>query len=161
MTTKQQQNQKPYYLTKEGFEKIKKELEYLINVERESVAERIAEAKSFGDLSENAEYENAKEQQAFTEGRIADIQLMLKNHVVIDESHLGNKVVLGSKVSVKVNGSDKEQYTIVGSAEADPLAGKISNESPMGSVLMGKKKGDSVKAIVPNGTLDLEILSVS
>jgi transcription elongation factor GreA len=152
---------KPIYLSKEGLEKVKKELEELITVKREEVAERIAEAKSFGDLSENAEYENAKEVQAFTEGRITELQLMLKYASIIDEGASHEKVVLGSTVTVKVNKKEKEQFKIVGSTEADPLVGKISNESPIGSVLMGKHKGETVNAPIPSGVLELEIVAIS
>lgn len=151
---------KPIYLSKEGLVKVKKELEELITIKREEVAERIAEAKSFGDLSENAEYENAKEVQAFTEGRITELQLMLKYASIIDEHTSHDKVVIGSTVTVKVNKKEKEQFKIVGSAEADPLVGKISNESPIGSVLMSKQVGDVVKATIPSGTLELEIIAI-
>ena len=152
-------NTKPVYLTAEGLEKLKVELNHLIVDERPRVAARIHDAKLDGDLSENAEYEDAKQEQSFLEGRIATLEGQLKNAVVIEPVN-GDKVNIGSKVVIK--GTDGEEtFTIVGSAEAAPHEGRISNESPVGLALMGRKKGDKVTVVAPAGAVTYVLLSIS
>lgn len=155
-------NTKPVYLTAEGLEKLTTELNQLITVERPRVANRIHEAKLDGDISENAEYEDAKQEQSFLEGRIATLEAQLKNAQVIPATS-GNgdgKVGIGSKVVI--TGSDGEEtFTIVGSAEASPREGRISNESPVGVALMGSKKGDKVTVQAPAGPVTYTVVSVS
>lgn len=149
-------------ITKEGLKKIKEELEYLKNVKRKEVAERIKEAISYGDLSENSEYEEAKNEQGFVEGRIHDLEDKVKYAKVIQEKH-GKTVQLGTKVKIKnisKKNSDPEEYVIVGSTEADPLSNKISNESPVGSAILDRTKGDIVKVDVPDGVIEYEVLSL-
>ena len=123
---------KPVYLTKEGKEKLKQELEYLTTVRRREVAEAIKSAKEEGDLSENSAYDEAKLNQGFLEGKIQTIESQLRNAVIIDKNGKSDKVSIGSTVTVEEEGFGEETYQIVGSAEADPLEGKISNESPIG-----------------------------
>ena len=143
-------NTKPTYLSKDGETALREELEQLVNVRRAEVASRIHDAKQHGDLSENAEYEEAKNEQAFVEGRVQTIEAMLKNAVIIEHSDSGH-VALGSTVTV--TGEDGEEaFTIVGSAEARPAQGRISNESPVGRALLGKKAGDKVSVKLPNGS---------
>lgn len=148
-------------VTKEGYQKLVEELEHLKNVRRKEVAERIKEAISYGDLSENSEYEEAKNEQAFVEGRILELEEKVKHAKIISEKH-GKTVQLGTTVYLK-NASKKgeeEVYTIVGSTEADPFEGRISNESPVGSALLDKKRGDLVKVKVPAGTVEYEIVKL-
>ena len=154
--------EKQEILTQEGYNKIEEEVEYLKTVKRKEVAERIKVAISFGVLYENAEYDEAKNDQAFTEGRIIQLENMLKNAVVVDESEIPkDKVSVGSIVKVMDYEFDEEvEYTIVGSAEADPMNFKISNESPVGSALIGKKVGDVVEVAVPSGVSKFEILEI-
>ena len=153
-------NNKPAYLSKEGYEKLREELDEMVNVRRAEVAARIHEAKQHGDITENAEYEDAKNEQAFVEGRIQSISALIKNAVVIAETHSTTHVQIGSTVEVKSE-DGKETFTIVGSAEADPGAGKISNESPVGRALLGHKKGDTVVVSVPAGDWTYKILGIS
>lgn len=162
MTAKATNNdEKKVYLTPSGLQKLEDELKELTEHRRSEVAARIAQAKEYGDLSENSEYEAAKEEQAFVEGRIAQIQQMIKNAVIIDENTPHYVVELGSQVKVEDKNSKKvSEYTIVGSAEADPMAGKISNESPIGKALFGKKVKDVVDVEVPTGTRTLVILDI-
>ncbi len=149
-------------LTQEGFERLESELNHLVNVKRREVAKRIKVAREFGDISENSEYDDAKNEQAFIEGRIKEIENMLRNaRIVKDDEITGETVNLGTTVELK----DKEteeifSYTIVGSAEADPLNFKISNESPIGKAILGHKIGDLVKVEVPSGIMEYEILSI-
>jgi transcription elongation factor GreA len=151
-------NTKPVYLTAEGLAKLKAELNELITVDRPRIAARIHEAKLDGDLSENAEYEDAKQEQSFLEGRIATIEAQLKNAEVIEHPN-GDKVKIGS--TVVIQGPDgKETLTIVGSAEAAPREGRISNESPVGSALMGHKKGESVTVQAPAGPMTYTLVTV-
>ena len=140
-------------LTPEGLEDLKAKLENLSTVRRREVAERIKEAREFGDISENSEYDDAKNEQAMLEARIASLEEKLRSASVIDASELDNNVVrVGSHVSVKDEGSGKSlKYTIVGSTEANPSENRLSNESPVGKALLGRKKGDSVKVQLPNG----------
>jgi len=142
---------KKIYLTKEGHEELKKELEHLLSNERKAVAERIKIAKEHGDLSENSEYSDAKDQQSFIEGRILEVEHLLKNAELIDESHVNcSDIKIGCTVHLEVE-DKKLEYKIVGSTEADPSKGYISNESPIGKALLGKKKGDTVEVSVPAG----------
>ncbi|GAB4433425.1 MAG: transcription elongation factor GreA [Anaerolineae bacterium] len=152
---------KPVYLTLEGKKKLESELEYLTTVRRQEVAAAIKSAKEEGDLSENSAYDEAKLAQGFLEGRIQTIQSQLRNAVIIEESNGSNgAVTIGSTVTVEEEGFGEETYTIVGSAEADPLDGKISNESPIGVALLGAKVGQSVKAQTPGGTAVFKILKI-
>jgi len=140
-------------LTPEGFQKLKAEIEELRTTKRREVAERIKEAREFGDISENAEYDHAKNEQAMLEARIAQLEEKLRNASVIDERTIDTGVVsVGSKVRVKDQKSGQSMaYQIVGSAEADPTENKLSNESPVGSALLGHKRGDVVSVSVPRG----------
>ncbi|HEY7598326.1 MAG TPA: transcription elongation factor GreA [Candidatus Limnocylindrales bacterium] len=151
---------KPTYLSKEGLAKLRAELDEMVNVRRAEVAARIHDAKEHGDITENAEYEDAKNEQAFVEGRIQTLSAMIKNAVVIDENHSTTHVQIGSTVSVQSQ-DGKEKFQIVGSAEADPGNGLISNESPVGRALLGHKKGDTVLVSVPAGDWTYKILSIS
>jgi transcription elongation factor GreA len=145
--------QRDVLLTPEGLDKLKDEIEHLSTVKRREVAERIKEAREFGDISENSEYDDAKNEQAMLEARIASLEEKLRSASVIDASELDSEVVrVGSQVSVKDEGSGKSlKYTIVGSTEANPSENRLSNESPVGKALLGRKKGDSVKVTLPNG----------
>ena len=140
-------------LTPEGLVKLKEELAHLQNERRREVAGRIKDAREFGDISENSEYDDAKNEQAMLEARIASLEDKLRSASVIDAKELSNDVVrVGSQVSVKDEGSGKAlQYTIVGSTEADPSENRLSNESPVGKGLLGRQKGDTAKVQLPNG----------
>lgn len=153
---------KKYVMTYQGLKKLEDELETLKTTKRKEITAKIKEALSFGDLSENAEYDEAKNEQAFVEGRIVQIENMLKNASVIDESDTPKDTVnVGTVVKVKdIEMDEVEDYTIVGSAESDPLENKISNESPVGKGLIGKKVGDIVEIPIPDGTCKFEILSI-
>lgn len=152
------------YITKKGLARIKEELDDLKNVKREEITEIIAQAKELGDLSENAEYQAARNDQAFNEGRILELEAVIKNAVIIEEQEAQAGVVnVGSKIKIKEhsNGEPAEkQFHIVGSHEADPSAGKISNESPIGKALLGAKKGEVVDIKLPNGTISCEIIEI-
>jgi transcription elongation factor GreA len=154
-------------VTKEGLKQLKDELENLKTVRRQEVAQRLKEAISYGDLSENSEYEEAKNEQAFVEGRILELEQKIKNAKIISEkkiaAHASKQVEIGSTVTVrnKTDNHDPESYTIVGSTEASPLDHKISNESPIGKALIGKVKGDSVQVATPAGMLKYEVLKVA
>lgn len=156
-------DRKKYVITYSGVKKLEEELQYLKTTKRKEITEKIKVALSFGDLSENSEYDEAKNDQAFLEGKIAQIENMLKNAVIIDESELNNDVVsVGSKVKVMDYEFDEEVlFSIVGSAEADPMENKISNESPVGSALIGKKVGDVVEVQVPDGVNKYKILDIT
>ncbi|MBL4695129.1 transcription elongation factor GreA [Candidatus Gracilibacteria bacterium] len=150
-------------LTKEGLVNLKEELDHLKLVKRKEVAARIKEAISFGDLSENSEYEEAKNEQAFVEGRILELEEKVKSAKIISDKHTTKSVQLGSTVHLKnltKKRDELEIYTIVGSTEADPFDGKISNESPVGSMLLEKAKGDKIKVIVPAGNVEYEIMKL-
>lgn len=153
---------KEVVLTYEGLKKLEEELEFLKSVKRREMAERIKTALSFGDISENSEYDEAKNEQAQMEGRIVQIETMLKHAKVIDEDDVSTDVVsLGSKVKLlDVEYNEENDYYIVGSTEADPSKNKISNESPVGSSLMGKKKGATVQVSVPDGIIKFKILKI-
>ncbi|MBI4414954.1 MAG: transcription elongation factor GreA [Candidatus Kerfeldbacteria bacterium] len=148
-----------YYLTQQGLEKLQQELRELKNVKRREVADRIQQAKELGDLSENAEYVEAKTEQAFTEGRIVEVENTLRNAIVIDESKKGDTITVGSTIAVKIEGKDIE-YSIVGSNEADPANGKISNESPLGKAFLGKKVGETVVINAPRGVMQYTIVAL-
>jgi transcription elongation factor GreA len=151
-------------LTASGLKKLEEELEHLKGTRRKEVAERIKQAKDFGDLSENAEYDDAKNEQAFVEGRILQIEQMLRSARVIDNDNDdgAGAVTVGSTVTIRDGAAgDQVSYTIVGTAEADPLRDRISNESPVGQALLGRKKGDTVTIRVPAGTLKYTILEIA
>ena len=158
---------KQIILTQAGLEKLENELAELKSVKRKEVAEKIKVALSFGDLSENSEYDEAKNEQAIVEARIADIEVMLKNVSVIDEDELNvENIHIGSKVEVRVlnTGTGKTtvmEYKIVGSNETDPLMGNISDESAVGRALLGKALGDKVEVEVPAGVMEYEVLRIS
>jgi transcription elongation factor GreA len=153
---------KEVILTQSGLEKLEKELEHLKSAKRREVAERIKTAISFGDISENSEYEDAKNEQAFIEGRIITLEKMLRNVRVIDDSvGVSDRVGIGSTVLLKDLEYDENcQYTIVGSAEANPAEHKISNESPVGKAILGRNTGEVVEVTVPAGLLKYQILKV-
>jgi transcription elongation factor GreA len=154
--------QKDVLLTPEGLDKLKKEIEYLSNEKRREVAERIKEAREFGDISENSEYDDAKNEQAMLEARIATLEDKLRSASVINASELDSNVVrVGSVVNVKDDAGKSLKYTIVGSTEADPSQNRLSNESPVGKALLGRKNGDAVKVQLPNGkTRELKITKI-
>jgi transcription elongation factor GreA len=151
-------------ITKEGLKVLVEELEELKNVKRKEVAAKIKEAISYGDLSENSEYEEAKNEQAFVEGRIFELEEKIKNVKIISEKAKTTKSVqLGTKVYLKNLTKKKDEleaYTIVGSTEADPFEGKISNESPIGSALLDRQKGEDIKVVVPAGTVEYRIMKM-
>lgn len=154
------QKNKKIYLTKEGLEEVKEELNELTVNKRKEVAQKIKEAREFGDLSENSEYEEAKNEQVFIEGRISEIKSILKNSVLISNrgrSH--DKVSVGSTVKVEVEG-ELTEFIIVGSTEANPMEGKISNESPIGQALLNRKVGEAVEIDVPAGKLVYRIKKI-
>ncbi len=149
------------YLTPEGYQKLAEELHYLTTVRRPEIARAIHEAKLDGDVMENAGYEEAKRQQAFLEGRIMTLEALLKNAVLIESNGQKDTVGLGSRVTVVEEGFDPETYVIVGSAEANPADGRISNESPLGKALMGHRVGDRVAFKTPGGQVEMEILDIA
>jgi transcription elongation factor GreA len=152
-------NTKTTYISKDGLDKLRAELAEMTNVRRPEIAQRIHDAKEHGDLSENAEYEDAKNEQAFVEGRIQTLETMIKNASLIDEHTSTDHVQIGS--TVKVKGEDgTETFSIVGSAEAKPADGRISNESPVGRALLGRRKGDKVVVKVPAGDFAYTILEI-
>lgn len=156
------EDKKEILLTQEGYQKLEDEVEFLKTVRRKEVADRIKVAISFGDISENAEYDEAKNEQAQVEERIMKLENMIRRAVIIDESSIDvNVVTIGSIVKVKdLEFEEEDEYTIVGSAEADPYDGKISNESPVGKALLGRRTGDTVEVQVPDGTAKFEILEI-
>jgi len=152
---------KTVFLTEEGLKKLEEELQYLETVRRAEVAARIQSAKEEGDISENAEYDDAKHEQAFVEGRIMTVRAMIRNAQLIEENGPSDEVRLGSHVSVLEEGLDEpELYHIVGSAEVDPLNGRVSNESPIGQALMGQRVGAVVSYQAPAGEIKLTILDI-
>lgn len=150
-------------MTKDGIERLEKELDNLRSVKRPEVAERIHAAKELASAQNNAEYEEAKNEQAFIEGRILTLEHLLQNATVIDEeaAHHASRVQIGAKVSVHTSEDKTMEYTIVGAAEARPAEGLISNESPVGKALLGKRVGDEVQISVPRGVLRLSITKIS
>jgi len=152
---------KVVFLTEEGLKKLERELEYLETDKRSEVAARIQSAKEEGDISENAEYDDAKHEQAFVEGRIMTLRAMIRNAQIIEDNGPSDVVRLGSHVTVMEEGSDEsEVYHIVGSAEVDPLNGRVSNESPIGQALMGQRVGTTVSYQAPAGEIHLTILDI-
>lgn len=154
--------EKVYPMTLEGKKKLESELEQLKTVKRKEVVERIKIARGFGDLSENSEYESAKDEQAFIEGRIGTIENMLQHAEIIDNSNsAADEVALGRTVTfVELPDEEEEEYTIVGKAEADPFSGKISNESPIAQAMIGKKLGDEVVIETPGGSMNIRITQI-
>jgi len=153
-------NTKTTYISKDGLERLRAELDEMLAVRRPEIAQRIHDAKEHGDLSENAEYEDAKNEQAFVEGRIQTLEAMIKNASLIDEHGSTEQVGIGS--TVRVDGEDGAQtFMIVGSAEAKPAAGRISNESPVGRALLGRRKGEKVLVRVPAGDFSYTIIDIT
>jgi transcription elongation factor GreA len=149
------------YLTAEGAARLKEELAYLKGTARQELASRLRSAIQEGDLSENADYHKAKEDQAFLEGRIMELEYLLHNAVIIEE-HAGQREVVdvGATVTIQEEDYQAETYQLVGAKEADPRKGRISNESPIGRAMMGKREGDIVEAITPNGHVRMKILKI-
>ena len=147
------------FLTPEGLKKIKNELKELTTVRRPKLVKRIKHAKELGDLSENADYQSAKDDQGFMEGRILQLKNLIKTAIIIKKKNNNWIIGIGSEVKID-NGTNKFKYTITGSNEADPLAGKVSNESPLGKAMLKKKVGDSFSIITPNGEVKYKILEV-
>ncbi|MEN1969315.1 transcription elongation factor GreA [Lentibacillus sp. N15] len=154
--------EKSYYMTQEGKEKLEEELHYLKTDRRQEVVERIKVARGFGDLSENSEYDAAKDEQAFVESRITQVEKMIRNAVIIENDNQDpNIVALGKSVTfIELPDGDEETYQIVGSAEADPFEGKISNDSPIAKSLLGHKIGEEVSAATPGGDMQVKIVNV-
>ncbi|WP_318508287.1 transcription elongation factor GreA [Bacillus sp. T3] len=154
--------EKVFPMTQAGKEKLEHELEQLKTVKRKEVVERIKIARSFGDLSENSEYDSAKEEQAFVEGRITTLENMIRNAKIIGEDEMQSDAVsLGRTVTfIELPDGEEETYSIVGSAEADPFEGKISNDSPIARSLMGKKVGDEVSVQTPGGEMNVRIVLI-
>jgi transcription elongation factor GreA len=148
----------PQYLSPEGLEQHKKELEEH-KLKRQEIALRLEEAKALGDLSENQEYIAAKEAQAFNEGKIIELEQLLRDAILIEKSKKNSTVQIGCSVEVKANGKT-QLFTIVGSEEANPIAGKISNESPLGKAFLGKKPGDNIEVETPAGKTNYKLLSI-
>lgn len=154
--------EKEVFFTQEGLNKAEEELEFLKSVERRRVADNIKEALAYGDISENAEYDHAKNEQARLEEKISKLEQQIGNAVIIEENVSKDKVNIGSGVIIQEVGTDyTEEYKIVGSAETDPLKGKISNESPMGEALIGTKVGDTVSVTTPGGVINFEIVEIN
>ncbi len=150
------------FLTKEGFQKLQEELDYLRTAKRQEVAERLHEAMEGGELIENAEYEAAKNEQAFVEGRIQELEVLLASARLIEENEKGKAGIIqvGSTVTIEEEGSPAETYTIVGAAEANPREGKISNESPIGKAILGHRAGDVLHVEAPGGSFKVKIIKV-
>ncbi|WP_432355180.1 transcription elongation factor GreA [Sporosarcina sp. A2] len=154
-------SEKKYPMTVAGKQKLEDELDFLKTVKRKEVVERIKIARSYGDLSENSEYDSAKEDQAFIEGKISSLESMIRLSVIISEDTRTEEAQLGSTVTFKeIPDGEVETYTIVGSAEADPMEGLISNDSPIAKGILGRKKGDKVKITTPGGDMQVEITEV-
>lgn len=151
------------FLTKDGFQKLQEELDFLRTTKRQEVADRLHEAMEGGELIENAEYEAAKNEQAFVEGRIQELDLLLATANIIEDNGKPKKndaIQVGSKVTIKEGNFEAETFVIVGAAEADPRKGKISNESPIGKSILSHKVGDTVKVETPGGTYNVKIIKV-
>jgi transcription elongation factor GreA len=152
---------KEVYLTQQGLDKVKEELNHLKTVSRPEVIRAIKEARALGDLSENADYHAAREEQAILEARIQDLEVMVENAVIISEESKSNEVKIGATVTIKyIEDNEEEEYKIVGSKEADPFANRISNESPIATAITGHKKGDVVTVESPNGKYKIEIVEI-
>ena len=154
---------KPVPLTKEGLTRLERELEHLRTVRRPQVAERIHQAKELASTQNNAEYDDAKNEQAFVEGRILTLEKMMQNAVIIDkkEAHRSGRIELGSRVTLLGHDGKEQHFTLVGTAEADPKQGRISNESPIGQALLGKSMGEEVQVDAPKGLLRFTITRIS
>lgn len=150
----------PSFLTLEGYQKLQEELEYLRTVKRQEVAKRLHEAMEGGELIEDAEYEAAKNEQAFVEGRIQELEILLANARVIEDTGKRDIIQVGAKVTIQEGENEPEVYTIVGPAEANPRNGRISNESPLGRALMDHRAGDVVRVEAPGGVFTVRILKV-
>lgn len=148
------------YLTPEGLERLKEELRNLKQVRRKEIADKIERAKELGDLSENAEYQEAKDEQAFMEGRILELETVLNTATIVTSTGGTKQVSIGNTVRVRQNG-DEHEYTIVGMSEADPTHGKISNESPLGRSLIGRQAGEAFEVRVPKGTVTYKVVEIS
>jgi transcription elongation factor GreA len=148
------------FLTREGHQKLQEELEYLRTVKRQEVAERLHEAMEGGELIEDAEYEAAKNEQAFVEGRIQELEILLANARVIQETNSADVVQVGSRVTIQDGQNEPEVYVIVGPAEANPRNGRISNESPLGRALIDHRAGDTVRVDAPGGSFVVHVLKV-
>ena len=155
-------SESPVYLTQTGLDALQEELDYLVGERRQQIAQQIAEAKAEGDLRENAGYDEAKNAQAFVEGRIRELKVKIHNAQIIDDTQTPDDLVaLGRSVVVRENGYDDEEiYTIVGSTETDPSNGRISNESPIGKALIGRSAGDVVRVEAPAGEIEFQIVRV-
>lgn len=149
------------YLTKENLEKIKKQLEELKTIKRREIAERIQEAKDLGDLSENAEYGAAKNEQSFNEGKIQELENTLRNAEIIENRKQGDNVLIGSTVRILINSDYERSYSITGDSDIDPSQGKISHRSPLGQALLGKKVNGTGEVKTPKGTIRFKIVSIA
>lgn len=154
-------DQRTYPMTEEGLQKLQTELDHLVNVKKPEIADRLRRAIAQGDLSENADYADAKEQQAFLEGRIRYLEEMVSGAVIIENGSTDGTVVLGSRVTITEGEGDALTYTLVGAAEANPREGRISNESPLGKALLGGRQGDQVRVAAPEGDIIYKIVSVA
>ncbi len=153
--------QKETYLTREGLERLESELLHLRSVRRIEITDRLHSAKELTGTEENADYEDARTEQAFVEGRILELETILTNPVIIEEHHAeGGIVSIGTRFTVRDEGGAEDTYTLVGTAEADAAHGRISNESPVGGAVIGRKAGDTVEVAVPGGTIVYTIISV-
>jgi transcription elongation factor GreA len=150
----------PSYLTRQGFEKLQEELDHLRTVKRQEVAERLHEAMEGGELIEDAEYEAAKNEQAFVEGRIQELEILLANARVIEDKGKMDVVQIAAEVTIQEGQNEPEMYTIVGPAEANPREGRISHESPLGRALLNHRAGDVVKVDAPDGSFTVQIIKV-
>ena len=148
------------FLTREGYEKLQEELDMLRSSKRQEIANRLHEAMEGGELIENAEYEAAKNEQAFVEGRIKELEILLATARVISETEKAEAIQIGSKVTIQEDGNEPEMYTIVGAAEANPRGGRISNESPLGRALLNRKVGDQVQVDAPAGSFVVTVVKV-
>ncbi len=152
----------PSYLTRQGYQKLQEELEYLRTVKRQEVANRLHEAMEGGELIEDAEYEAAKNEQAFVEGRIQELEMLLANARVVEEDAVRSDVIqIASKVTIQEGDYEPEMYTIVGPAEANPREGRISNESPLGRALMNRRAGETVTVDAPDGSFTIRIVKIN
>ena len=151
---------KQTYITQEGYDRLTDELNYLKNHKRREVAERIATAKELGDLSENAEYSDAKDEQSFVEKRISELENIIRSVKVIKKSKKSTSIQVGSRIEIEDASNNKKKYTIVGSNEAEPMTGKISNESPLGQAFLGHKQGEEVVVHAPKGKITFRILKI-
>ena len=154
-------DQKQTYITEEGLKKLQEELDYLKNTKRKEIAERIRDAKELGDLSENAEYTEAKEEQSFVENRVLELESITRNVQLIKKSKKANQVDVGSTIEVENAEGTKMTYTIVGSNEANPVEGLISNESPIGKAFLGKKVGEDAEVEAPSGKITFKVVKIS